>query len=53
LADAREARGERDVAERQHGGFDQHPGRLAALGPGQRQRTRRLSLQQPLELAVS
>ena len=52
LADTRETRGERDVAERQLGGFDEHPGGLAALCSGQRQRIRAdLGLQQPFELS--
>ena len=52
LADAGEPGRERDVAERQLGGLDEHPGRLGALRPRQRQRVRAdLGLQQPLELA--
>ena len=52
LADAGEAGGERDVAERQLGRLDEHPRGLRALRPGQRQRVGPdLGLQQPLELA--
>ena len=52
LPDAREACRERDVAERQLGGLDEHPGGLRPLGTGQRQRVGAdLRLQHSLELA--
>ena len=51
LADAREARGERDIAERQVGRLDEYPRGFGALSPCQRQRVRaHLGLQQTLEL---
>jgi hypothetical protein len=50
--DAGEARGERDVGHRQRAGFDQQPGGLRALRPGQRQRPgSQLGEQLPLHLA--
>ena len=52
LADGGEPRRERDVAERQVGGLDQHTRGLRPLGAGQRERVRAdLRLQHPLELA--
>jgi hypothetical protein len=51
LADAGEPGSEGDIAERQIGGFDQHPRCLAALRSGQCERARaHLGLQHPFQL---
>ena len=54
LADAGEPGPEGDLAERHGGGLDENPGRLGALGAGNRQRTcAEFGVQEPLELALA